>query len=60
MAIDVKRAVTFQKLPLVTQLKFRTRKTTDIKIFYFSSATRGHFWNATALYTSMDHWSKKF
>ena len=25
----------------------------------FSSATRGHFWNVTALFISTDHWSKK-
>ncbi len=31
-----------------------------IYFFNFSSATRGHFWNVTALLTSMDHWWKNW
>ena len=29
-------------------------------IFNFSSATRGHFWNVSALFISMANWSKKY
>ena len=28
--------------------------------FNFSSATRGYLWNLTALFSSMDHWSKSW
>ncbi len=45
LSIDVKSAVTFQKWPLVAELKLKKKKKTkmtDLQTFNFSSATTGH------------------
>ncbi len=42
-SIDAKRAVTFEKWPLVVELKLKMWKNTGIQIFHFSSSTTWRF-----------------
>ncbi len=51
--------MTFLKEHLLAEVKLQIWRLVIFHIFIFSSATRGHFWNVTALFISMDHCSKK-
>ncbi len=50
--------MTFQKWPLVAEVKLKTWKMTSIQICNLTSTNRCYFKNVTALVTSREHWAK--